>query len=135
MVKVDGGGERKNAGKLPMHLVPVSAIRSIAEVLRFGANKYAERNWERGFNFSIPYACAMRHLTAWWEGENNDQESQLNHLKHALTNIAMIIEFLETYPEGDDRPKADKIIQANMVKESDLDNMYEEFKKVKKSLF
>lgn len=97
-------GLRYNSGKLPIHLVPVSAITGIAETLRYGAQKYEERNWESGFPYSIPYACAQRHLLAWWNGEEVDQESGLSHLKHALANIAMLIEFLETYPKGDDRP-------------------------------
>lgn len=101
----DGGALRYNKGKLPMHLVPVTSIEGIAEVLRYGAGKYAERNWERGFEYSIPYACAMRHLTQWWKGEDLDAESGLSHMKHVLANIAMIVEFMETYPQGDDRVK------------------------------
>lgn len=105
MGKIDGGGLRYNDGKLPMHLIPVSTEKAIAEVLQAGAKKYAERNWERGFNWSIPYACARRHLMKWWDGEDLDSETGLNHLKHALCNIAMLIEFLDTYKKGDDRPK------------------------------
>lgn len=99
----DGGAVRLNEGKRPMHLVPVSTINAIADVLNYGMKNYEERNWERGFNFSIPYACAMRHLTKWWAGEDLDDESGLSHLYHVQCNIAMLIEFLETYPEGDDR--------------------------------
>lgn len=101
----DGGGERKNEGKLRMDLVPVSSINALAEVLTFGAQKYSERNWERGMKYSVPYACLMRHITKWWKGEENDNESNLNHLKHALCNIAMLIEYEEKKPHSlDDRP-------------------------------
>ncbi len=44
-------------------------------------------------------------MNAYWDGEDLDAETGLSHLKHALVNIAMIIEFLDTYPQGDDRPK------------------------------
>lgn len=104
MSNIDGGGLRYNTGKVPLHLVPPSAMYALGEVLGKGAQKYADRNWERGFNYSIPYACCMRHILSWWKGEDLDAETGLNHLKHALANIAMLIELLETYPEGDDRP-------------------------------
>ena len=103
-----GKGLRYNKGKLPMELVPPSAIKALAEVLKVGADKYELRNWEKGMKWSIGYACAMRHLLAWWEGKDIDSESKLHHLKHALSNIAMLIEYLETYPDLDDRPKRRK---------------------------
>ena len=88
-----------------MELVPISAIEALADVLQKGAEKYAPRNWERGMEWSKCYACAMRHLTSWFKGEDLDKETELNHLKHALTNIAFLIEYTETYPLGDDRPE------------------------------
>jgi hypothetical protein len=103
--KVDGGGLRLNEGKLQISLVPTSAIRGLAEVLQKGAAKYAPRNWERGMKWSIPYECAMRHLMTWFDGQDLDDETKLNHLKHALCNIAFLIEYSETCPQFDDRPK------------------------------
>lgn len=101
----NGTGLRYNKGKLPIKLVPPSSILAMAEVFAAGAEKYAERNWEKGFSWSVPYECAMRHLLVWWAGEDLDKESGKHHLKHALTNIAMLVEFLDTYPSGDDRPR------------------------------
>lgn len=103
-IKVDGGGERKNEGKLPMHLIPTSTYIAMAEVLQIGAMKYSERNWERSMRWSICYSSCLRHLFKWWKGEDLDTETQLNHLKHALCNIAFLIEYLETAPNQDDRP-------------------------------
>lgn len=105
MTKIDGGGLRFNTGKVPIHLVPPSLVLAVASVLGYGANKYAERNWERGMKWSVPYASLMRHLLAWQNGEEVDAESGLPHLHHVACNIAMLIEFMETYKEGDDRPK------------------------------
>lgn len=104
------GGRRLNAGKLPMHLVPTSLVRSVAAVLGKGAEKYAPRNWEKGMELSIPYACAMRHLLAWMDGEDNDPESGLPHLAHVATNAAFILEYQQRIAAGtlpatlDDRP-------------------------------
>lgn len=108
VIVVDGGGQRKNEGKLPVDLVPVSAILALAKVLDAGQKKYSARNWERSMKWSICYACAMRHLLKWWNGEDNDEETGLSHLYHALCNIAFLIEYLETAKNQDDRPRRNK---------------------------
>lgn len=102
--KIDGGGLRYNTGKLPMELIPPSLLIALAEVLKKGAEKYEPRNWERGMDYSKCYACLLRHLLAWWGGEDLDKESGLHHLKHVACNTAFLLEYLESYPKGDDRP-------------------------------
>jgi len=86
-----------------MDLVPVSSINALARVLTYGAQKYDSDNWRRGFNYSVPYASLMRHLTAWQDGEDCDPESGLSHLDHAMANLAMLIEFERECPHLDDR--------------------------------
>lgn len=100
--------DRKNDGKLPMHLVPADAIKAMAAVLKVGMDKYAERNWEKGAYFSVPYSSLMRHLLAFWEGEDYDKESGELHIAHILTNAAFLLRYYEEFPELDDRPKKEK---------------------------
>ena len=76
------GGDKHDENKLPMHLVPVSAIKSLAEVLQYGAKEYAPRNWEKGLRWSRPYAAVQRHLNTWWAGETLDPTSGMSHIKH-----------------------------------------------------
>lgn len=97
---------RYNEGKLPMHLVPPDALKAMAAVLDVGAKKYALRNWEKGADYSVPYASLMRHLMAFWEGEDNDPETELPHLYHVIMNAAFLIRYYEKFPELDDRPKS-----------------------------
>lgn len=99
---------RYNEGKLPMHLVPTDAIKAMAGVLQVGADKYELRNWERGAYYSVPYASLMRHLTAFWEGEDIDPESGQPHIAHVLTNAAFLLRYQNEFPELDDRPNVDK---------------------------
>ena len=106
--KVDGGGMRFNSGKLPIELVPTSAMYALADVLEYGATKYDDHNWRRGMKWSIPYSCAMRHLLKWFEGEERDEESGKEHLSHVMANIAMLIEFKSTCKELDDRFKGEQ---------------------------
>lgn len=99
------GGVKYDGDKLRTDLIPVSAIMSLARVLTYGARKYDSRNWERGLEWSRPYGAAMRHLLAWWGGEDIDPESGLPHLEHALCNLAFLREYMDTHPELDDRPR------------------------------
>lgn len=97
-------GMHKDEGKLRVDLVPLEAIYAIAEVMTFGCKKYAERNWEKGIKFTRIYASALRHLLEWGARRDNDPESGLNHLKHALWNIAALVTYIERdMREFDDR--------------------------------
>lgn len=99
-----GSGARFNTGKVPLELVPLSALEDCARVFGYGREKYAAWNWAKGMDWSIPYACLLRHMAAWFNGEDNDPESGLPHLGHAMCNLVMLSTFARTYPEGDDRP-------------------------------
>lgn len=103
-IRAEAGGLRYNEGKLPMHLVPPSMITAMAEVMQAGAEKYEERNWEKGMKWSIVYGCLMRHLMKWWQGADIDETDGINHIKKVLGNAAMLVEYLETHPDLDDRP-------------------------------
>lgn len=103
--KVDGKGERKDDGKLPLDLVPVSTNTSLAKVLQVGAKKYARNNWRRGMSWSKVIACMERHLLKLKAGEDFDDESGLKHIEHVLANAAFLNEYYLTCPELDDRFK------------------------------
>lgn len=99
-------GRKDDKEKLRMDLIPVEAIEEIAKVLGFGAKKYGDRDWEKGLSWSRYYGAALRHLTAWWGGEDKDSETGLSHVAHALCCVLI----LSTYERRgmilfDDRPK------------------------------
>jgi hypothetical protein len=106
-------GEKIRAGtalkfdqdKLPLHLLSTEAMNQTAAVLAFGADKYAEHNWRKGFAWSRPLSAAMRHITAFNAGEDKDPESGLSHLAHAACCIMFLLEFEKTQKELDDRYK------------------------------
>lgn len=99
------GAVKHDQDKLPLHLLSTEALNQTAAVLKFGAQKYAEHNWRKGFAWSRPLAAAMRHLTAFNAGEDRDPESGLSHLAHAACCIMFLLEFEKTHPHLDDRYK------------------------------
>jgi len=85
-------GTKYDANKLRMDLIPPSAIYALAEVFTYGSKKYGCYEWKKGIYHSRLYAATLRHLIAYWDGETIDPESDLNHLKHAMANLAMMID-------------------------------------------
>lgn len=102
--EVRGSGARFNDGKPALDLVPLVSMEDCARVFDYGRKKYAEWNWAKGMDWSIPYACMLRHLSKWHQGEDIDEESGLPHLAHAMCNMVMLSTYAKTYPEGDNRP-------------------------------
>lgn len=100
----DNAGVKHDQNKDPWHLAPWDAFRCIVKVLAFGANKYSARNWERGMNWSRPFGALVRHITAWWEGENHDPETGFSHLWHAGCCIVFLIAYELRGIGVDDRP-------------------------------
>lgn len=83
---------KADKGKLPISLVPMTIIKDIAAIRKYGEEKYhAPNNWV--LVDKQRYVDAMwRHLIAYQEGEEYDKESGLPHLWHAACNMAFILE-------------------------------------------
>lgn len=81
-------------------------IEESARVFDYGRGKYAAWNWAKGMPWSVPIACAARHLKAMIEHGDDalDSESGRLHRGHVLCNIWMLVVYARTYTQGDDRP-------------------------------
>lgn len=108
-------GKKFDEGKPELGLVPKSLIWAIGAILTFGAKKYGAHNWRKGLAWSRAYNATLRHLTAWWDGENLDKESGKSHLHHAACELAFLIEYEEKGAGYDDR----YIPEANVQHSSD----------------
>lgn len=90
-------------GKLRFDLIPPEMDLAFAQVATFGIDKLAksgvenpDRNWERGLLLVADHlAAAKRHINDWELGSNNDHESALNPLKHALWHLAAMVSQIE----------------------------------------
>ena len=76
---------------------------------RFGISKpssiVGERNWEKGMKWGRPVGALMRHMWAWWQGEDKDAETGLSHLAHAACCILFLLSYELRKTGEDDRPK------------------------------
>jgi hypothetical protein len=105
------------SGKVPMSLVPASAIAYAAQAHLNGALKYGLWNWRvAGVRASIYLDAAMRHLYEWQNGEECDPEDGTPHLAAALACINIIIDARECGKLTDDRPPSAPI--GDMIREA-----------------
>lgn len=105
-------GRKDDQGKLRWDLLPIPAVSEIIKVLTSGSIRYGAWNWAGGIDYSRVYAAALRHLTAWWDGEDLDPDSNISHLAHAGCCILFLLTYsLLGYNKYDDRPdiKAKKL--------------------------
>lgn len=100
-----GDALRYNDGKTKLSLIPPFVIEQLGKVLTFGACKYERNNYRKGMEWSKMMDSTMRHLNAFWAGEDLDPESGLPHLSHAMANISFMLEYTRIFPQGDDRIK------------------------------
>ena len=96
-------GIKHDAGKERLDLIPPEALMEVGRVLEFGSRKYADNSWH-GIKHSRLIAASLRHIMKYQMGNDLDEESNLNHLAHAVTNLMFII----ASPESDGRYKKDE---------------------------
>ena len=85
-------------------MLPPCALDEVGRVFTYGADKYSTRNWELGMEWGRLYAASLRHLNAFWWGENSDPDSGLLHLAHAVACIMMLLNYQINSRGTDTRP-------------------------------
>lgn len=97
-------GRKDDAGKTPYDLLAPEFLEGVAQVLKFGAEKYSPRNWEKGLRWGRVFGAAMRHGWAWWRGEAADPETGFSHLWHLACCVMFLIAYEARGVGEDDRP-------------------------------
>lgn len=99
------GGE-KGSKIQRFSLIPSEFLWALAEHYGKGARKYADRNWERGYKWSLSVDAMERHWTQWKLGERQDPETGSSHLVAAAWHcIALFIFELRGVGSDDVRPQ------------------------------
>ena len=97
------GGVKHDQEKPRAELLPSAPLLAIADVLTFGAQKYAAHDWRQGFDQSRLIGAAYRHLMAYNDGEDLDPESRLPHLAHLGCCVLFMLEQHIKQTGNDDR--------------------------------
>ncbi len=89
--------------KPPLDLIPYEALELMAQVMGMGREKYGRSQWTGGIEYSRLTNAAGRHMGQFSKGIDLDDESKLNHIGHAMVNLAMLVWMIQNKPEMDDR--------------------------------
>lgn len=93
--------------KSPLHLLPPEFLHATAKVLALGGRKYGPWNWR---NTSAKLECQtyvsaiLRHVMAYQDGEDTDQESGESHIAHIAASCAILIDAAKYGTLHDNRP-------------------------------
>lgn len=95
-------------------LVPGGPLLELAELYGKGAKKYADRNWERGYDWNLSFAALQRHAWAFWngedlipqtpEGEPDDPTAGSKHMIAVAWHALALAQFMDEHRELDTRP-------------------------------
>lgn len=83
---------KADKGKLELSLVNTQLVKAVAEVRMYGTEKYGNsENWRKVE--PKRYVDALyRHLLAYIEGDEVDEESGLSHLAHMACNLSFLLD-------------------------------------------
>ena len=101
-------GGQKGAKLARYDLMPVDALRELAEHYGKGEKKYPTEagipNFRKGYDISLSYAALQRHANQFWGGEDTDAETGSNHMIAAAWHALYIVQTMHDYGDRfDDR--------------------------------
>lgn len=98
-------GGQKGTKLARFALLPFDALWKVAEHYGIGANKYEDRNWERGYRWSLSYDALLRHLAADMHGEERDPETGSLHITAVVWHALALLTYRLRGVGTDDRSK------------------------------
>ncbi len=91
--------------KSPLSVVPMNVIAEVGLGMFEGALKYGRHNYrDAGISASVYFDATMRHLLAYWEGQDLDPDSGMSHLVKAICSLVVWRDAQLHGKETDDRP-------------------------------
>lgn len=119
----DDQSAKADKGKLELSLVNTQLVKAVAEVRMYGTEKYGDsENWRKVE--PKRYVDALyRHLLAYIEGNEVDEESGLSHLAHMACNISFLLdeEYLKEHKgDMDIKDHIQRVMDFKLTKPIDL---------------
>jgi hypothetical protein len=91
--------------KVPFSTISWRAMAEIGLAMLEGGRKYGRHNYrEAGVRASVYFDSTLRHLVAWWEGEDIDPDSGLSHVTKAIAGLMVLRDSMLEGNWVDDRP-------------------------------
>lgn len=110
-------GGAKGAKPIQFYTIPWEALKEIGRVFYMGGRKYGPYNFRKGYAWSLSYDALHRHLGAFWNREEDNEESfkdfesgeklvfTVKHIACAAWHAIILTFFSLTGRGTDDRPE------------------------------
>lgn len=95
----------RKADGLRFDLIPEDALAELAWVYTAGAQKYEDRNWEKGYEWHKSIRALYSHLGFFMAGEDRDPETGALHIMQVAWHAIALAVFYLRDVGLDDRPK------------------------------
>ena len=93
--------------RAPLSCISGPVLYELGLAMFEGARKYRRHNYRvAGVRHSVYFDAAMRHLWAFWEGEDIDPDSGVHHLTKAIACMFVLRDSMLVGNDVDDRPPA-----------------------------
>lgn len=96
---------KNDKSKPDLSLLPKVFLNAVAEAMMVGEQKYGRYNYTKGHKTSQLIAAAMRHLSAYYDGEERDPIDGQLHLGSVAACVLMLLRQQELCTLTDDRFK------------------------------
>lgn len=91
--------------KVPFSVIPCPVLAEVGLAMLEGGIKYRRHNYRiAGVRASVYYDACLRHLMAWWEGEDIDPDSGISHISKAIAGLIVLRDSMMMKNWNDDRP-------------------------------
>jgi hypothetical protein len=91
--------------KAPFHCVSARVMLELGLAMMEGGRKYGTHNYRAmGVRGSVYYDATMRHMMAWWEGQDIDPDSGVSHIVKAIAGLVVMRDSMLMKNFEDDRP-------------------------------
>jgi len=109
--------------KIRAQFTPVTVLNEIHKGMTEGAEKYGPYNWrETDIEAGDYYDSTMRHMSAWWDGEDIDPDSGVHHVSKAITGLIVLRDAMLHGTCIDDRSNHPPSARAKVIKEKFSDH-------------
>lgn len=112
--------------------VPFTIIWELGVAMLEGARKYGRHNYRvAGVRGSVYIDAAFGHLSQWWEGEDHDPDTGLNHITKAMASLAVLRDAMIQGKFVDDRPPKTDIGAVRDELQARVDEIFERIPEAK----
>jgi len=120
--------------KPPQSTLPQNVLAEVGVAMLEGALKYGRHNFRViGVRGSVYYDAARRHIDSWWEGEDIDPDSGMNHITKAITSLVVLRDAMLNNMWTDDRPPKSDVAGHRLALMELVEKLFEKYPEPKEA--